>query len=90
MIRLSYVKIIKGKNYYDLALDLWTRSAPIKGARGNIYDRNGNVIVSSSLAPGLVAIPKQINDKEDASNKLSRILNVDASKIKKHLEKRYL
>lgn len=88
MIRLSYVKIIKGKNYYDLALDLWTRSAPIKGARGNIYDRNGNVIVSSSLAPGLVAIPKQINDKEDAANKLSKILNVDASKIKKHLEKK--
>jgi stage V sporulation protein D (sporulation-specific penicillin-binding protein) len=47
MVRFAYVKIIKGSDYYSLALDLWTREAPTKGVRGNIYDRNGNLIVGS-------------------------------------------
>ncbi len=86
--RLSYVKIVKGSNYYELALDLWTRTAPTKGVRGNIYDRNGNLIVGSYLAPTIVAIPKQIENKDETASCLAKILNTKKEEILKHLNKK--
>lgn len=87
MIRLSYVKIAYSEEYYYRALDLWTRTAPVEGRRGNIYDRNGTLIVGSSLAPTLVAIPKQIKNKERTAKILSDILECDEEVVYKHLNK---
>ena len=88
LMRLSYVKIIKGKEYYNLALDLWTRTAPTKGVRGNIYDRNGKLIVGSYLAPTVVCIPKQIENKGETAKFLGKILGVNKEEILKHLNKK--
>ena len=88
IMRLSYVKIIKGKEYYNLALDLWTRTAPTKGVRGNIYDRNGKLIVGNYLAPTVVCIPKQIKDKENTAKYLGKVLGVTKEEILKHLNKK--
>ena len=88
MVRFAYVKIIKGNSYYSLALDLWTREAPTKGVRGNIYDRNGNLIVGSYLTPTIVAVPKQVEDKEKAASILASILEVNKQDILKHLNKK--
>ena len=87
VVKLSYVKIVNGQNYYELALDLWTREAPVSGARGNIYDRNGNLIVGTYLAPTLITIPKQVEDKDKTAKTLSNILKVDEKAILKHLNK---
>lgn len=86
-LRLIYVKSVKNNDYYQKAIELWTRSAPIQGTRGNIYDRNGNLIVGNSLTPTLIAIPKQIDDVELTSRIISTILRVSTDKIKKHLTK---
>ena len=86
-IKLSYVKVRKGSEYYQKALDLWTRNAPIEGRRGNIYDRNGNLIVGSKLTPTIVAIPRQIKNINEASTKLSNILGCKKIEVSKHLEK---
>lgn len=88
MVRFAYVKIIKGNSYYSLALDLWTREAPTKGVRGNIYDRNGNLIVGSYLTPTIIAVPKQVEDKEKAASILANILEVNNQDILKHLNKK--
>lgn len=87
MVRLSYLKIVEGKTYYEKALDLWTRSAPVRGTRGNIYDRNGELIVGNTLTPTLIAIPKQIENVDYTSRIIARILKVEVNEIKKHLEK---
>ena len=87
VFRLIYVKAIKNNEYYQKALELWTRSAPVQGTRGNIYDRNGHLIVGNSLTPTLIAIPKQIENVDKTSKIISTILNVSTDKIKKHLAK---
>lgn len=87
IMKLSYTKIFKANEYYEKALDLWTRTAPITGIRGNIYDRNGELIVGSSLTPTIVAIPKQIKDKEKTSSLIANILNVKKEAIFKHITK---
>ena len=64
LLRLTYLKAYTKDDYYERALNLWTRSAPVEGRRGNIYDRNGKLIVGSELAPSIVVIPKQIKNIE--------------------------
>lgn len=87
IIRLGYVKIVESAEYFTKAIDLWTRSAPIRGTRGNIYDRNGKLIVGSALTPTVVVIPKQVNDVENTSLKLSKVLGVESKLIEKRLKK---
>lgn len=86
-IKLLFVKTIKHNEYYQKALDLWTRNAPVIGGRGNIYDRNGNLIVGNSLTPTIITIPKQVEDIDKTSLIISNILKVSTDKIKKHLTK---
>lgn len=87
VIRLTYLKVYTKNEYYERALDLWTRSAPVEGRRGNIYDRNGRIIVGSELAPTIVVIPKQIKNIDETAKNLARILECDIESIKKHLTK---
>lgn len=87
LIRLSYVKVAYSAEYYYRALDLWTRTAPVEGRRGNIYDRNGTLIVGSSLAPTVVTIPKQVKDKARTAKILANILECSESDIMNHLNK---
>lgn len=86
-IRLSYVKLSLNNDYYVRALELWTRNAPVEGARGNIYDRNGKLIVGSELTPTLICIPSQVIDKNNTASDIANILNCNKDDILKHLIK---
>ena len=86
-LKLILEKTINHNKYYQKALDLWTRNAKVAGSRGNIYDRNGNLIVGNSLTPTIIAIPKQVENIEQTSLIISNILKVSTDKIKKHLTK---
>lgn len=88
IIRLGYVQFFKSEEFINRAYDLWTRSIPVEAKRGNIYDRNGKLIVGNKLSPTVMIIPGQIEDKEYTINTLSTILNVqDMNSFKKHFEK---
>ncbi len=86
--KVGYVQIVKGTTFIERAYDLWTRNIPVSGRRGNIYDRNGKLIVGNTLAPTVSIIPSQIKNKEKAIKTISSILEIDESKIKKHFEKK--
>lgn len=87
MIRLSFVKLSLNEQYYVKALELWTRNAPVEGARGNIYDRNGKLIVGSILTPTVICIPSQVEDKQIVAGEIAKILGVEKNTILKHLNK---
>ncbi len=87
VVRLTYVKVIKAEEYYYKALDLWTRSAPISGIRGNIYDRNGELIVGSTLTPTIICIPKQVKEKVKTSKLIANVVKCESELIYKHLIK---
>ncbi len=65
----------------------WSREIPIEGKRGNIYDRNGQLIVGNMLAPSVATINKQVTNKEDTAKKLSIILDCDYEEVLNHLNK---
>ncbi|MBQ3001923.1 MAG: PASTA domain-containing protein [Bacilli bacterium] len=85
--RLAYIKIFAQEDYFLRALELWTRDAPIEGRRGNIYDRNGKLIVGSQLAPTIVVIPNQVKEKERTANILSNILKCQKEDILNYVKK---
>ena len=87
VVRLFYVVFFMSNVVNPLAYDQWTRDIPIEGKRGNIYDRNGKLIVGNMLSPSVAVIKKQVKDKELVANELSRILGSKKKEILKHLEK---
>ena len=87
IIRLGYVMFYLTNKIAPMAYEQWTRDIPIEGKRGNIYDRNGNLIVGNSLSPSVAVIKRQITNKEYVIEQLSTILNCDRNLILKHVNK---
>ena len=87
IVRLFYVVIFMSDKVNELAYDQWTREIPIEGKRGNIYDRNGKLIVGNMLSPSVAVIKRQVTNKELVIKKLSSILSVDEKVISNHINK---
>ena len=56
-----------------------------KHIRGEIYDRNGNILATSIKSISLSINPTKINNKKDLSVKLGSILNLNSDKLEKKL-----
>lgn len=63
----------------------WDREIPFGGMRGNIVDRNGELIVGNKLAPTLYFMPSQNKEIHSAANSLSTILGTDIAKLEEKL-----
>lgn len=87
ILRVIYIQTIDYKKLSILADDLWSRNLPIEANRGKILDRNGVVLADNLTTTSLVLIPNQIKDKDDTSEKLSKILNVTKEEMDKHVKK---
>ncbi len=85
--RLAYIQIFNGSAYVERAYELWTRNIPVSARRGNIYDRNGKLIVGNTLAPTISIIPKQVKDKEYASSQIASVLGLDSHALDHHFKK---
>lgn len=77
VLRLFYVQVIEQEKYTELAKANWDREIPFSSERGEIVDRNGEVIVSNKLAPTLYFMPSQNRDIKKAANQLASVLQVD-------------
>ena len=88
IFKVFYIQVFKYDKLKDLASDLWSRELPIEGNRGNIYDRNLDLLAGNLTTTSLVLIPNQIKEKERAVKELSKILNVSEEEMKKHVYKK--
>ncbi|WP_075617470.1 penicillin-binding transpeptidase domain-containing protein [Paenisporosarcina indica] len=66
----------------------WDREIPFSQTRGNIRDRDGELIVGNKLAPTLYFMPAQNNDVESAAATLSKALNMDEKKLIEQMSKK--
>ena len=86
--RVFYIQVFSYEKLSTLAESLWSRELPISADRGEIVDRNGEVLATNITTTSLVVIPNQIVDKEDAAKKISDILGSDYEDMLKHLSKK--
>lgn len=86
--KVFIIEVIEYDKLSNLASSLWSRNLPISADRGEIFDRNGEVIATNITTTSLVFIPNQIIDKEAVARDISKILNADYETILAHASKR--
>jgi stage V sporulation protein D (sporulation-specific penicillin-binding protein) len=86
--RLAYIQVVLSPWLSEQAQALWSRSVPLQGARGTIYDATGEKLVYTASAPSVIATPAQIKDKPGTAAQLAAVLGMPADQILKFLNKR--
>ncbi|HZK18725.1 MAG TPA: stage V sporulation protein D [Clostridia bacterium] len=81
IVRLGYLQFLKGGELRGKAIENRLRGVPVEAKRGSIYDRNGNVLVSSISVDSVYAHPPQVKKPEEAAQKIARILDMDEDEI---------
>ncbi len=87
MIRVGYIMIFESSYYEGKAKEIQERERIISGIRGDILDRNGNVIAVNETAYNISVIHNQISDEEKVIEVLSGELGIDEEKVRKRVEK---
>lgn len=75
------MQVIQHDELTELAKTNWDREIPFTSERGEITDRNGEVIVTNELAPTLYFMPTQNDNIEEAANQIATVLNLDAKRL---------
>ena len=57
------------------------RDVPVEARRGNVYDRNGNELVTSISVDSAYAFPPQIEAKREESDKIALALGMDKEEV---------
>ena len=87
IIKVFYIQVFAYDKLSSLAESLWSRELPIKADRGEIVDRNGEVLATNITTVSLVVVPGQIDDAEAVAKDLSDILGTDYQDMLKHVTK---
>ncbi|MGN7310320.1 stage V sporulation protein D [Alkalicoccobacillus gibsonii] len=85
--RLGYVQFVKGEELTQLAMDSWSRVIPFEPKRGEIRDRNDEVLATNVSAPSVLVVPRQIEDPDHSAESLAAILDMDKSRLLEQLTK---
>lgn len=81
IIRLAWMQLLQGSQYKKIANENRTRTVYIQAPRGEMYDRNGAVLVSSRPSFAVSVIPAEYNDPATATPLLASILNISPPEI---------
>lgn len=80
-LKLGYSQLVSYEMLMGKATDLWQRSFPVEGDRGEITDSQGNVLATNLTTASLVVVPSQIDDPILASKQVASILDCDGKKL---------
>lgn len=95
--RLWQLQIVKGEEYTAKSVKNMVATLPISAPRGNIYDRNGEVIANSRMAFTISLVPQDLyqsdRDFDEVVYELSELIDYPAekitSKVKEQTEGKY-
>ena len=65
LIRILFIQTVKFEEYQDKVLSQITTETPIPATRGNIYDRNGNILASNTVTYRVFISPSSIKNAMD-------------------------
>ncbi len=84
--RFFYIQVVWGKELVYRAEDQWNREIPVVALRGEIQDRNGQVLASNRTTFTVFVRPNAVNDAEYGASVLSEVLGVDQASLLDKLE----
>ena len=86
MLRLYFLQIMSGGLYAEMASENISREKTVSAPRGNIYDRNGKLLVKSIPVKAVAIEPLIVSENEDVMRILSECLNISYEEIKEKVE----
>ena len=90
LVELFKLQILGFDSYQKKVIEQMTVETNVSPNRGEILDRNGNVLATNITVWILYLLPRNIVDPKLISNEIAKILNVDTEKIyKKATDKSY-
>ncbi|MCM1437933.1 MAG: penicillin-binding transpeptidase domain-containing protein [Roseburia sp.] len=75
--RFFYIQAVWGSELVYRATDQWNREIPVIAARGQITDRNGQLIAGNRATYSVFVRPNAVTDAEGCALALSEILGLD-------------
>lgn len=87
-IRLAYVQIGEGEELSAKAEDSWRRNIPYSAKRGEISDRNGEVMAYNITTPTVMAIPVQVKEKEKTAALIAPLLEMSTEDVLQAVSKK--
>ena len=74
LARFFYIQVIWEDDLNARAIDQWTREIPVSALRGNLYDRNGELLAGNIPAYGIYARANAVKDADETARLLSGLL----------------
>lgn len=92
LFRTAWIQVVNAEKYTDMAKSQQTSDVPIAPKRGNIYDRNGEVLASSATCYSVWLRPAQLrksltaDKKTEAAKEIAVVLEADSADISKYFD----
>ena len=87
MVRLYFLQVMSGQIYAQEAQESLLRSKTVQAPRGNIYDRNGKLLVKSVPNPAIAVDPRIVIQNEDVIDILCTKLDLKKQEVMQKLKK---
>jgi len=87
---LLSLDILQGAKFRRLSDSNCIRLISQSGSRGNILDRNGEVIVDNKISYDVMILPQDLNHLDQALSLISRILGIQIKELKAAFKKNYI
>jgi len=84
--RLVWMQLVKGPQYKKIAEENRIRQITAQAPRGNIYDRNGALLVSNRPSFAISIIPSEYSNNSDTNIILANITGIQSVEIEKMLK----
>ena len=85
--RLYFLQVMSGEIYAEEAQKIILRSKTLAAPRGNIYDRNGRLLVKSVPSPAIAVDPRAVLANEEVLDVLCTKLKLAKAKVTEKLKK---
>ena len=90
VFRAYHLQVNKHDNFSSLSETQYLSEIKVPAWRGDIIDRNGKKLATTSVIPSVCANPREIKNPVEVANKLATVLNVDRDKlVKRFSSKKY-
>ncbi len=82
-VRLGYIQVVQAKELQGKAMSQWTRNLTLTASRGEITDRNGNVLAQSANASTILVAQQQLKSDTipDSAKRLAETLGLDEASV---------
>jgi len=86
VLRLYFLQVMSGGLFAEMAQENIIRTKSIPAPRGNIYDRNGELLVKSIPVFAIAVEPRTVLNSEESLQFLSRNLSIDYQSLIEKLQ----